>query len=307
MLRKSFFSSARTLVPALGLLLAFGTLAGAGCGRKSGGAADQSVIQVKGSDTLVNVAQTWAEDYAKVDPSVNVEVAGGGSGVGIAALDKGAIDIATASREMKPEEKAALRKNTGQDAREFVIGHDALAVYVHKDNPLEEISLDQLAQVYAEDGSITRWSQLGVTMPAGQDDIIRISRQSSSGTYEFFRDFVLKKKDFRLGSRDMNGSKEVVELVGSTPSAIGYSGMGYATPAVKKLRLAAVKGAPAVAPTVENTLNKSYPLARALYLYTAGEPQGAVKKFVDWVLSPAGQKIMADCGYVPMPPAALAK
>ena len=307
MIHNSLANSKKCLGLALGLLLAAGVLACAGCGRKSGGAAGQTAIQIKGSDTLVNVAQSWAEQYAKVDPSVNVEVAGGGSGVGIAALDKGAIDIATASREMKPEEKAALKKNTGQDAREFVIGHDALAVYVHKDNPLEEISLDQLAAVFAEGGSITRWSQLGVTVPPGQDDIIRISRQSSSGTYEFFRDFVLKKKDFKLGSRDMNGSKEVVELVGGTPAAIGYSGMGYATPAVKKLRIATVKGAPSVAPTVENTLNKSYPLARALYLYTAGEPQGAIRKFVDWVLSPAGQKIMAECGYVPVTPAAPAK
>jgi len=251
---------------------------------------------------MVNVAQAWAEEYRKVEPTVAVEVSGGGSGVGIAALERGAIDIATASRDMKPDEIEQARRNTGKEPREFVVGFDALAVYVNKENPINEITLEQLAQIFAEGGTITKWSQLGVTISGVSDDtIVRVSRQSSSGTYEFFREHVLNKKDFKLGSRDMNGSKEVVELVGTTRTAIGYSGMGYATSAVKMLKVARKAGEPAVAPTVENTLDKAYPLARSLQVYTLGEPQGAVKKYIDWMLSDAGQKILQESGYVPIP------
>jgi phosphate transport system substrate-binding protein len=143
---------------------------------------------------------------------------------------------------------------------------------------------------------------MGVTLPGVTDDeIVRVSRQSSSGTYEFFREHVLAKKDFKLGSRDMNGSKEVVELVTNTKTAIGYSGMGYATPEVKKLPLASKPGEPAVTPTVANTLSRAYPLARSLQIYTLGEPQGEIKRYVDWILSPDGQKVVELSGYVPVP------
>lgn len=258
-------------------------------------------IQVKGSDTLVNVAQAWAEEYKKIAPSVDVEVSGGGSGVGIAALVKGTIDIATASRNMRPEEVEAAKRNTGKDAKEFTLGYDGLAIYVHKDNPMKEISMDQLAAVFTEDGTFTKWSQLGVTIPNVDDDaIVRVSRQSSSGTYEFFREHVLNKKDFKLGSRDMNGSKEVVELISNTKTAIGYSGMGYATPAVKMLHISPKTGEPAVPPTIENTITQKYPLARSLHLYTLGQSQGAVQQFIDWILSAAGQNILKENGYVPV-------
>jgi phosphate transport system substrate-binding protein len=270
----------------------------------AGGAASAAAasIQVKGSDTMVNLAQAWAEEYKKISPAVSVEVSGGGSGVGIAALIKGTIDIADASRNMKPSEIEQAKKNTGKDPKEFIVGFDALAIYVHKENPLNEITLEQIAQIYAEDGKITKWSELGVTIPGATDDtIVRVSRQSSSGTYEFLREHVLKNKDFKNGSRDMNGSKEVVELVASAPTAIGYSGMGYATPAVKMLKVSAKTGDPAYPPTVENTLNKTYPIARSLQVYTLGEPQGAIKKYVDWLMSDAGQKIVETSGYVPIP------
>jgi phosphate transport system substrate-binding protein len=288
----------------------FGSLALAGaavalvaCGPSGGeGEGPQAtIIQNKGSDTMVNVAQLWAEAYRSVAPDVEVEVSGGGSGVGIAALIRGTVDIANASRDMKPEEIEAAEKNTGKTPKEFTVGYDALAIYVHKDNPIEEITLPQLAGIYAEGGSVTRWSQLGVTIPGASDDtIVRVSRQSSSGTYEFLRDHVLKKRDFKLGSRDLNGSKEVVELVSHTPTAIGYSGMGYATDEVKMLRLASGPGEPSYAPSVENTVERTYPLARSLHVYTLGEPEGAVKAYVDWILSPAGQKIVEEGGYVPL-------
>ena len=276
-----------------------------GCGQSpSGGggeAANKVTIQNKGSDTMVNLAQAWAEEYRKVAPDVSVEVSGGGSGVGIAALQKGTIDIANASRNMKQEEIAAAKKNTGKEPKEFIVGYDALAIYVHKDNPLNEITLDQIAQIYVEGGSIAKWSALGVQIPGTSDqDIVRVSRQSNSGTYEFLREHVLHNKDYRLGSRDMNGSKEVVELVASTPTGIGYSGMGYATPAVKMLKVKKTAADPAYEPNLANTLAKTYPIARSLQVYTLGEPQGAVKKYIDWMMSDAGQKLVETTGYVPL-------
>jgi phosphate transport system substrate-binding protein len=284
-------------------LLAAGALAGACGGGAPAAKSATSVIQNKGSDTMVNVAQVWAEEYRKVAPDVEVEVSGGGSGVGLAALVKGAIDIANASRDIKPSEVEQATKNTGKQPVGFTVGFDALAVYVHKDNPLAEITLEQLSDVYVEGSKVTRWSELGVKIPGVSDDtIVRVSRQSSSGTYEFFREHALGNKDFRLGSRDLSGSKEVVELVGSTPTAIGYSGMGYATPAVKMLKVAKAKGDPPVAPTVATVHDKSYPLARSLHVYTLGEPQGPVKGYVDWILSDAGQKVVEESGYVPLSP-----
>jgi phosphate transport system substrate-binding protein len=279
-----------------------------GCGGSGGGTnsstetAPKVTIQNKGSDTMVNLAQAWAEEYKRVAPDVSVEVSGGGSGVGIAALIKGTIDIANASRNMKPEEIEEAKKNTGKEPKEIVVGYDALAIYVHKDNPLSEITVDQLAQIYAEGGQITKWSQLGVSIPgASNDEIVRVSRQSNSGTYEFLREHVLNKKDFKLGSRDMNGSKEVVALVASTPTAIGYSGMGYATPAVKMLKVKKTASDPAFEPNAENTLSKKYPIARTLQVYTLGEPKDAIKKYLDWILSDPGQKVVEASGYVPLP------
>ena len=251
---------------------------------------------------MVNLAQAWAEEYKKVAPDVSVEVSGGGSGVGIAALTKGTIDIANASRNMKPEEIDEAKKNTGKEPKEIIVGYDALAIYVHKDNPLSEITLDQLAQIYGEGGQITKWSQLGVTIPgAANDEIVRVSRQSNSGTYEFLREHVLNKKDFKLGSRDMNGSKEVVTLVSTTPTAIGYSGMGYATPAVKMLKVKKTAADPAFEPNPENTLSKTYPIARSLQVYTLGEPKDEIKKYIDWILSAEGQKVVTASGYVALP------
>jgi phosphate transport system substrate-binding protein len=202
---------------------------------------------------------------------------------------------------MKAEEIELTRKNTGKEPKDFIVGYDGLAVFVHKDNPLTEISIEDLAKIYAESGTVTKWSEIGVTIPGVTDDtIVRVSRQSSSGTYEFFREHVLDKHDFKLGSRDMNGSKEVVELVGTTKTAIGYSGMGYATGEVKMLKIASKKGESAVEPTIANTLSKAYPLARSLHMYTLGEPEGAVKKYIDWILSDEGQKVLQDNGYVPV-------
>ncbi len=286
----------------LGLTLALAIAGAITFGVKAADKGKKTTIQVKGSDTMVNLAQAWAETYQKQHPNVEIEVSGGGSGVGIAALIKGTIDIANASRNMKPAEIEQAKKNTGQTPKETIVAYDGLAIYINKDNPLNEITLDQLADIYSESGKITKWSQLGVKVPGcDSDEIIRVSRQSSSGTYEFFREHVLKNKDFKLGSRDMNGSKEVVDLVTSTACAIGYSGLGYATPNVKICKVAFKTGEPATAPSVETVLNKKYPIARSLQVYTLGEPKGEIKKYIDWTLTDPGQKIVEESGYVPLP------
>lgn len=268
------------------------------CGK--GKKAAKETIQIKGSDTMVNLVQAWVEEYKNIDSTVNIEVSGGGSGVGIAALERGAIDIATASRNIKNSEAEQILKNTGKEPIEFIVAYDALAIYVNKVNPLNEITIYQLAQIYKEGGKLSRWSELDVNIPGVKNDkIILISRQSSSGTYEFFREHVLGKKDFKLGSCDMNGSKEVVELISTTKTAIGYSGMGYATSSIKMLNIIKKQGDTAYAPTVANTLNRKYPLARSLQMYTLGTPDGAIKRFIDWVLSDTGQKMVQDNGFVP--------
>jgi phosphate transport system substrate-binding protein len=169
---------------------------------------------------------------------------------------------------------------------------------------LDSISLEDLAEIYGDGGRITRWSQLGVDPKRlGNDTIVRVSRQNSSGTYVYFREAVMgKTRDYKLGSIDQNGSVDVVALVANTPSAIGYSGMGYAVAGVKMLKISKHKGQPGVAPTVENAKKREggYPITRPLLLYTAGEPKGKAKHFLDWILDEPGQKVVVELGYVPI-------
>ena len=264
--------------------------------------AAQVIIKNKGSDTMVNLAQAWAEIYVDVTSSASVEVSGGGSGTGVAALINGTVDIANCSRQIKPKELEQAMQNTGKAPQEFIVGYDALAVYVHHDTPLDKITIPQLAEIYGEDGHITKWSDLGIMhVNCPSDEIIRISRQSNSGTYFYFREALLgKSSDFKLGSLDLHGSKDVVEVIGRTPCAIGYSGMGYATSHVKMLEVAAADGAPYYAPNLENVLAKTYPIARPLYMYSLGEPTGEVKAYLDWILSEEGQQIVEKLGFVPL-------
>jgi len=291
-----------THLPVLALLAAFG------CGDEPASTAPgapgkkpepKAVIQNCGSDTMLQVAGKWSAEYGKVNPAVSVEVTGGGSGVGINNLMKGLTTIANASRDMTAAEKDQAKKNTGKEPVEFIVGYDAIGIYVHKDNPINEISMDDLAGIYIENGPIAKWSQLGVKVP-GSDEIVVVSRQNSSGTYAYFREHVLKKKDFRLGMQSMSGSKDVVDLVGKTPGAIGYSGMGYKTEAVKFVSISAKKGDKAYPPSIETVRDKTYPLARSLNMYTLGQPDGEPKKYLDWILSPAGQAIVKQEGYIPV-------
>jgi len=264
--------------------------------------AQKKVVQNAGSDTMVNLAQAWAEEYAKVDKDVSVEVSGGGTGTGIAALINGTCDIANASRKLEEKEVEKAQAGTGKLPKEFMVGYDALAVYVHKDNPLKEISIEQLMELFGEGGKVTKWSQLNTTVPkCSSDQIILVSRQNNSGTYHYFREHVLKKKDFKQGTRDMHGSKDVVELVSKTPCAIGYSGLGYRTPDVKVLLVSKKSGDKAYEPSITTTLDGTYPIARPLFMYTPGTPPAHIDKYMKWIMSAPGQKIVEETGYIPLP------
>ncbi len=260
----------------------------------------RTVLQNKGSDTLVNVAQAWAEEYQKVEPEVAIAVSGGGSGTGIAAMINGTVDIANASRQMKDKE-IKMAKERGQNPVEHIVGYDALAVFLHSDNPIKELSLDQLKGIYGRKGKIKNWSDLGVTVPGCQGNkIVVVSRQNNSGTYVYFKKAVLGKKGkYRSGTLDMHGSKDVVDLVEKTPCAIGYSGLAYATDHIAMACISS-GGEACVSPSVATAVDQSYPVARPLFMYTNGEPQGAVKNYLDWIMSDTGQCIIKAKGYAPM-------
>ena len=266
-----------------------------------GGGERRQVIQNKGSDTLVNVAQAWAEEYQAVNPAVVVAVSGGGSGTGIAALINGTVDIANASRAMKQKE-VDLAKSKGQNPIEHTVGFDALAVYLHMDNPAKSLSIAQLAEIYGEEGQTETWTDIGLEVPGCKDqEMVLVSRQNNSGTYAYFRKAVLgKARDYRMGTRDMHGSKDVVDLVEKTPCAIGYSGLAYATDHIKMACISKDDGGDCVLPSVQTASDGSYPIARPLLMYTNGEPTGEIKKYLDYILSDEGQCIILKKGYAPV-------
>lgn len=271
--------------------------------------AARTLLQNKGSDTLVNVAQAWAEYYPTINPDVVVAVSGGGSGTGIAAMINGTVDIANASRQMKEKELKKARQS-GQNPLEHVVGYDALAVFLHKDNPAKAFSFKQLARIYGRGGDATKWSDLGFSVPGcGSDKIVAVSRQNNSGTYAYFKKAVLKsqakagvisKGTFRQGTLDMHGSKDVVDLVEKTPCAIGYSGLAYATDHVKLACISKQDVASCINPTVATASDRSYPIARPLFMYTNGQPEGAIKEYIDWIKSDSGQCILKNKGYAPI-------
>jgi phosphate transport system substrate-binding protein len=268
----------------------------AGCG----GSEQREVIQNKGSDTLVNVAQAWAEEYQTVNPGVVVAVSGGGSGTGIAALINGTVDIANASRAIKDSE-AELARQGGNEPVEHVVGYDALVVFLHQDNPMTTMSIPQLAEIFGDGGTYTSWTDLGVEVPGCQNqEIVVVSRQNNSGTYAYFREAILGgTRDYRLGTRDLHGSKDVVDLVEKTPCAIGYSGLAYTTNHIKMACIATETDGDCVDPSVSTASDGSYPIARPLLMYTGGQPAGKVREYLDWILSSTGQCIIQDKGYAP--------
>ncbi|MEW6160148.1 MAG: PstS family phosphate ABC transporter substrate-binding protein [Verrucomicrobiota bacterium] len=292
------------LTPWFPVLLAGTSLMLTGCGKSGdGGSGEKSVeIRAKGSDTMIQLATAWAEAYRKVKPNVYVNANGGGTGTGFAALQNNTTDLCNASREIKPDEMEKTKSVTGKEVKEIVVAYDALAVYTHPSNPIKEISVDELREIWAEGGTVTSWEQIN---PAFPGRIALFGRQNNSGTYDYFREHICgkqagKQREFRGGISEMNGSAEVVENVAKTPTAMGYSGMGYKTPQVNWLKVSNKKGEPAVEPGVESARSGKYPISRKLYLYTAGEPTGELKAYIDWILSPEGQKIVEQEGFVPI-------
>ncbi|HEY6725606.1 MAG TPA: PstS family phosphate ABC transporter substrate-binding protein [Polyangiaceae bacterium] len=274
---------------------------GKGAGEPSSVDAKRVTIQNKGSDTLVNVAQTWAEAYAKIRPETPVAVSGGGTGTGVSALINRTADIVNASRELTRKE-LEMAKQRGIDPRARVVGHDAVVIFVHKNNPKKQFSLAELVEIYGEGGRVERWSDLGVQVPGcPSDEVVLISRQNNSGTYEYFKQAILgKTRELRLGSRDLHGSKDVVDLIAKTPCAIGYSGLAYST---DNVHMACIrKDGACVAPTVNSALDGSYPIARPLFMVTDGKPEGAVADYLSWIETDAGQCIIARQGYAPVRP-----
>ncbi len=196
-----------------------------------------------------------------------------------------------------------MKAATGKDPVEHLVAFDALAVYTHPSNPIKEISVEELKEIWSEGGGITTWEQVN---PAITGKIVLVGRANSSGTYDYFREHICgktpekKQREFRAGVSELGGSSEVVETVGKTPLAIGYSGMGYKTPGVNWLKVSPKKGEPAIEPGTESARNKTYPIARGLYLYTAGAPEGEIAAFIEWIKGPDGQKIVAKEGFVPL-------
>ncbi len=262
----------------------------AGCGKESGGA--KTSITIKGSDTMVILGQRWAEEYMKARSNVVVQVTGGGSGTGIAALINGTTEICMASRPLKDKEKQQLKEKRGKDSQETFVALDGIAVFVHDSNPLQEASLEELKGVYT--GQTTAWWG-GKSGP-----IVAYGRENNSGTYMYFKEHVLANEDFAEKTQSLPGTAAVINAVSKDPNAIGYGGIGYLK-GVKALKVKKDAATPATEPSMENVVSGAYPISRSLYFYTGGAPEGAIKEFIDWCTGPEGQKICESVGYYPIP------
>jgi phosphate transport system substrate-binding protein len=256
-------------------------------------------IQNVGSDTMVNLALAWAEAYTAEHPQVQLSVTGGGSGTGIASLINGTVDIANASRQIKPEEIQEAEAN-GITPVQFVVARDAIAVVVHRSNPVDHLTISQISQIYQ--GLITNWREVG-----GEDrPIVLLSRETNSGTHVYFLENVIREgnKDSKaLFSPDtlLLPSSEVISAeVRQNPNVIGYDGLGYVTEDQKVIAVGQNASGPFVYPTVETVNNREYPIARDLYMYTAGEPTALVADYIDWILMPQAQAIVRQLGFVPL-------
>jgi phosphate transport system substrate-binding protein len=299
------------------LIMALMAVVLGGCGEKIDPNEPQGFIQTKGSDTMVNAVQMVAEEFMKEYPHVFVAVTGGGSGVGIASLINKTCDVATASREMKPKEIQMARER-GVNPKEFVVAYDGVAVIVHGDNPVDKLTIEDLHRIFT--GKATNWKEFG-----GRDlHIVTLSREVSSGTHMYFKEEVIQlgkkenKEEFSKETLLLTSSQAIVEEVAGNEAAIGYLGMGYLSARTKALRISStdrgqktedgmhpssVVRPPSSGfylPDVENVLKKTYPLSRPLFVYTNGEPQGIVKRLIDFTLSPTGQRQFMETGFVPV-------
>ncbi|MDR0574710.1 MAG: PstS family phosphate ABC transporter substrate-binding protein [Tannerella sp.] len=247
--------------------------------------------KIKGSDTVLPLSQKEAESYLKANPTANVTVTGGGSGVGIAALIEGVTDIAQSSRKIKFDEKGKLQEG-GKTAKEVIVAYDALAIIVHLSNKVDKLTREQLEGIFT--GKIKNWKELG----GADEKIIPYSRETSSGTYEFFKESVLKNKNYLAGILSMPATGAIVQSVSQTKGAIGYIGLAYTNNLVKEVDISYDGGKSYVEASIENTKNKTYPIVRPLYYYYESKSEKIVKPFIDYVLSPAGQKIVSEVGYI---------
>jgi len=258
---------------------------------------DRQTITLKGSDTMVLLGQRWAEMYMKSHPNATVQVTGGGSGTGIAALINGTTQICESSRPMTDQEKTSVKQQRSAEAVEIPVALDALAVYLNNSNPVQTLNLEQLKQIYL--GEVTDWKQVG----GKPGKIVLYGRENSSGTYAYFKEHVLTNKDFPAQYQALPGTAAVINAVTKDPLGVGYGGIGYAKD-VKVISVAKDANSAPVAPSEDNVHNNTYPISRFLYWYLAGPPTGAIKDFADWVLSPEGQKVVTEVGYYPLQAAA---
>lgn len=256
-------------------------------------------IQVKGSDTMVNLAQAWAEKYMEKNPAEFIAVTGGGSGTGFSSLISGTCDIAMSSRNIK-EKEIALAQKKGKNPNEIKVGLDGLAVVVSPKNPVSRLTLAQLAGIFS--GKITNWKDVG-----GVDQkIVILSREVNSGTHVYFKEHVLRgnnlnsKEEFAPSALMLPSSQAIADEVASNPSAIGYYGMGYISPKQKAVFVAKDEKSEYEEPIISNVVSGKYPISRPLFIYTDGAPQGAVKKFIDYALSKEGQEIVLQTDFVPV-------
>ena len=303
MRRSPFHLPLAAMLLALMMVSACGNQSGDNGGGAEAGSAETRggrAIQNKGSDTMVNLALAWAEAYRGVKPEVDIAVTGGGSGTGIAALINKTVDLANASREMKDKEIEDARKN-GVEPIEHQVAIDALAVIVNPANPVSQLTIDQLAEIFT--GRITNWKDVG-----GNDaPIVLVSRETNSGTHVYFLEEVVRKGDgentdvFARQTLLMPSSVGITSEIQRNPNAIGYDGLGYVTEHEKLIAVAPDAESPYVLPSVATGADGSYPIARGLYIYSAGEPAGAIADYLNWIKGPEGQQIVADLGFVPLP------
>ncbi|MEK6651202.1 MAG: phosphate ABC transporter substrate-binding protein [Bacteroidota bacterium] len=251
------------------------------------------VLTVKGSDTMVLLAQRWAEVYMSKNPNVTLQVTGGGSGTGISALINGTTDICNASRPMKPSEKQKLKQRFNSLGVEIKAAKDGLSVYVNETNPVRELTLEQVRRIYV--GEISNWKEVG----GHEGRIILYSRENNSGTYVYFKDNILGGEDYAPNTQSLPGTAAVVNAVSKDKNGIGYGGAAYGK-GIRELSLKVDAGSPAYAPTPENVRTGVYPITRFLFMYVRSRPTGAMKTYIDWILSDEGQSVVESVGYFPL-------
>jgi phosphate transport system substrate-binding protein len=287
----------RLIFPFLIIILLASACSNTGSGSQP--SSDHSVyIQNKGSDTMVNLALAWAERYQNDHPDIRLSVTGGGSGTGFSSLINKTIDIANASRAITPEEVTEAKKQNFTPV-EFVVARDAIAVVVNPHNPVDHLTLDQISKIYKCE--INNWKEVG-----GEDrPIVRLSRETNSGTHVYFLETVIRlgsktdKSIFCANTLLLPSSEGIISETRDNPNAIGYDGLGYITNEVKVIGIGKDAKGPFVMPSAITVNDKTYPIARDLYVYTRDEPTGAIKDYIDWLLSPEAQKIVTDLGFVP--------